>query len=94
MYKRQGLVVAEALACGTPVAGFARGALPELLDETCGVLAPPGDIEGLAEAIRRAATLDRDAARGHAERTCSVETMIDEYERHYRELAPTPVAAA
>jgi len=89
-----GLVVAEALACGTPVAGFARGALPELLDETCGVLAPPGDIEGLAEAIRRAATLDRDAARGHAERTCSVETMIDEYERHYRELAPTPVAAA
>ena len=27
-----GLVVAEALACGTPVVGFARGALPELID--------------------------------------------------------------
>ena len=31
-----GLVVAEALACGTPVAGFARGALPELLPSPVG----------------------------------------------------------
>ncbi len=82
-----GLVVAEALACGTPVAGFARGALPELLDETCGALAAPDDVEGLAAAIARAAGLNRAAVRAHAERTCSAEAMIDEYERLYAELA-------
>ena len=82
-----GLVVAEALACGTPVAGFARGALPELLDNTCGVLAAPDDVDGLGTAITQAARLDRAAARRRAERTCSVETMIDGYEDLYAELA-------
>jgi len=82
-----GLVVAEALACGTPVAGFDRGALPELLDDTCGVLARPGDVDGLAAAITAAARLDRAAARRRAVGTCSVETMVDGYERRYRELA-------
>lgn len=82
-----GLVVAEALACGTPVAGFARGALPELLDATCGVLVAPGDVPGLATAIERAAGLDRRSARVHAERTCSSETMVEGYEALYSELA-------
>ena len=82
-----GLVVAEALACGTPIAGFARGALPELLDDSCGVLVAPGDVDALAGAIRAAAHLDRAAARRHAVRTCSVETMVDGYERIYHELA-------
>ncbi len=85
-----GLVVAEALACGTPVAGFARGALPELVDASCGVLAAPGDVAGLARAILAAAGLDREAARRHAERTCSVEAMVDGYERLYREIAAGP----
>jgi glycosyltransferase involved in cell wall biosynthesis len=82
-----GLVVAEALACGTPVAGFARGALPELLDDACGALAPSGDVDALAAAITTAAHLDRGAVRRHAEATCSVETMIDGYEHLYERLA-------
>nr|WP_211176863.1 glycosyltransferase [Pseudonocardia acidicola] len=81
-----GLVVAEALACGTPVAGYARGALPELLDDSCGVLAAPGDVGGLAAAIVRAARLHRAAARRRAERVCSVEAMVLGYERLYRDL--------
>lgn len=82
-----GLVVAEALACGTPVAGFARGALPEIVDERCGVLAAPGDVAGLAGAITTAARLDRAQARRHAEATCSAETMVDGYEELYRTAA-------
>jgi glycosyltransferase involved in cell wall biosynthesis len=82
-----GLVVAEALACGTPVAGFARGALPELLDDATGVLVAPDDVDALAAAIPRAARLDRAAVRRHAEDTCSVESMVDGYERLYEELA-------
>jgi glycosyltransferase involved in cell wall biosynthesis len=82
-----GLVVAEALACGTPVAAFGRGAVPGLLDETCGVLTEPDDVPGLAAAIVTASGLDRGAARRRAERYCSVTSMVDGYERVYAELA-------
>jgi glycosyltransferase involved in cell wall biosynthesis len=81
-----GLVVAEALACGTPVAAFARGGIPEIIDETCGVLARPGDVAELAASIRAAAGLDRRAARVRARAHCSVRAMVDGYERVFAEI--------
>lgn len=75
-----GLVVAEALASGTPVAAFRRGGIPEVVDLECAVLAEPDDIDSLAAAIRAAASLDRRAARRRAEVHCSLERMVDEYE--------------
>ena len=78
-----GLVVAESLACGTPVAGFARGALPELVDHGHARLVRPDDVDALARAMVEAAELDRGAARAHAVATCSVEAMIDGYENLY-----------
>lgn len=78
-----GLVVAEALACGVPVAAFARGAIPELLDATIGSLAVPDDSASLAQAALAAETLDRHACRAHAERRCDADRMIDEYEALY-----------
>lgn len=88
-----GLVAAEAMACGTPVAAFARGALPELVPEHVGALAAPDDVEALAAAIQRAERCDRAAVRAHAERACSLDRMVDEYEALYAELT-TPVVAA
>ena len=83
-----GLVVAESLACGTPVAGFARGALPELVDDSCARLVTAGDVTGLAAALTAAVGLDRRAARARAVATCSVEAMVDGYELLYdRRLA-------
>jgi len=82
-----GLVVTEALACGTPVVGFARGALPEILDATCGVLVPPDDIDALADAVHRARRIERVACRRHAERHGSLERMTDRYEDLYAGLA-------
>jgi glycosyltransferase involved in cell wall biosynthesis len=82
-----GLVVAEALSAGTPVAAFARGAVPELVTERCATLAEPGDVEGLAAAIRRSSKLSRAEARAHAVKTCSAARMVDEYERLYRSVA-------
>ncbi|WP_088185374.1 glycosyltransferase family 4 protein [Sphingobium sp. Z007] len=79
-----GLVVAEALACGVPVAAFARGAIPEILDVTCGVLATPDDVASLAQATLRALTLDRPACRTRAEQTCDAEHMVDNYEALYQ----------
>ena len=83
-----GLVVAEALACGVPVAAFARGAIPEILDATCGVLATPDDVGSLADAGMAALTLDRRACRARAEAMCDVERMVDSYEALYaRQIA-------
>jgi glycosyltransferase involved in cell wall biosynthesis len=81
-----GLVVAEALACGTPVAAFARGGIPEIVDETCGVLAQPGDIAELAASIRAAMGLDRRAARLRAQTQCSVQAMVDGYEQVFAQV--------
>jgi glycosyltransferase involved in cell wall biosynthesis len=80
-----GLVAAEAMACGTPVAAFARGALPEIVDARAGRLARPGDTEDLARALLAAATLDRAAVRQTACRRLSMTRMVDDYEAVYRD---------
>ncbi|MBB5747597.1 glycosyltransferase [Brevundimonas variabilis] len=78
-----GLVVAEALACGVPVAAFARGAIPEILTPDCGVLATPDDAVALAAATRQALMLDRAACRARAVAACDADGMIDAYEALY-----------
>ncbi len=74
-----GLVVAEALACGTPVAAFDRGAVGEILDSETGRLAPPGAVAALAGAALEARKLDRRVCRDRAERRCSAGAMVDRY---------------
>ncbi len=81
-----GLVVAEALATGTPVAALGRGAIPELLTPTTGVVATSEDPADLAAAIAAAARLDRSAARAWAEEHASITSMVDGYERIYDQL--------
>ena len=88
-----GLVVAEALACGTPVAAFRRGGVPDILDMRSGVLATPDDPASLADAAIRAMRLDRVDCRARATRTCDAEAMIDAYEALYREMLETPEEA-
>jgi glycosyltransferase involved in cell wall biosynthesis len=96
-----GLVAAEALACGTPVAAFARGAIAEVVDESCGVLARPDDADSLAAAAVRAQSLDRKDCRIRAERHCDVRVMVEIYESLYERVtarkggrAPVEMAAA
>jgi len=53
------LAALEAMAHGVPVAAFALGGLPDLLtDGVDGFLAPPGDVDALAAAVRRWHGLD------------------------------------
>lgn len=81
-----GLVVAEALACGTPVAAFDRGAVAEILDGHSGRLAPPDDVPALARAIGEAAGLDRRGCRRRAEEACSLRSMVGRYHALYEDL--------
>lgn len=82
-----GLVVAESLACGTPVAGFAIGALPQLVVDDTGVLVPPQDIPALATAITAACKKDRKLCRTHAEDHFAVELMVSAYEDEFKAMA-------
>ncbi len=88
-----GLVAAEAMACGTPVASFARGGLAELITEDGGRMAPPDDVPALVDAIRTAAELPRECVRRYAQAELSLARMVDEYERLYAQLDGIPVAA-
>lgn len=82
-----GLVAAESLACGTPVIGFARGGVPEVVDDNCAILVGPDDVSALADAVLRWRSLSRGDARRRAESHCAGARMIDEYEQLYRDLA-------
>lgn len=81
-----GLVAAEAMSCGTPVAAYDNGALREIVDDRTGVLVAAGDINGLGRALVEAATRDRGAVRRRACDQFSLERMVDRYEQVYREM--------
>jgi len=69
--------VLEAMSCGTPVAGFAAGGIPEMVTNgRNGLLAEPGDIAGLCTALR--AILSRDDMREAMSRDCR-ETVLKNY---------------
>ena len=48
-----GIAYVEALAAGLPVVASRSGGAIEIVDESCGVLVPPGDSEALAAALER-----------------------------------------
>ena len=69
-----GLVVIEALACGTPVIAFPCGSMPELLDE--GVTARlPRTVDEAVRAVRELDALDRNACRRAFEERFTAERM-------------------
>lgn len=80
-----GLVMAEALACGTPVVTLARGAAPEIVDDgETGYLAD--DEDGLVAAIEKVGGLSRARCREVAEKRFSAARMVAEHELLYEEL--------
>ena len=81
-----GLVMVEAMACGTPVAAFGVGAVPEVVEQGVGGRwVPPG--ESLGDAVRSAVQLDRRRVREAAVERFDYRRMVDAYERLYRQLA-------
>jgi len=80
-----GLVMIEALACGTPVIAYRRGSVPEVLDD--GVTG--WIVEGCEEAVQavaRVSTLSRTRCRQVFEERFSVPRMTRDYLRIYQQL--------
>ncbi len=61
-----GIVVVEALGAGLPVVSTAMGGVLEIVDDSCGMLVPPGDVESLANALRQL-LMDTDLRRKFAD---------------------------
>ena len=80
-----GIVMAEAMACGTPVLGFDRGAVPEVVvDGVTGFVRP--DVDGLIEVVRRLSEIDRATCRARVERYYSDLAIVDGYLGLYHAL--------
>ena len=83
-----GLVMAESLACGTPVIAFPSGAAPEIVDDgTTGFLC--ADVDSAVEAVSRIETLDRAACRTAAEERFAASRMVSDYAALYATLQGT-----
>jgi glycosyltransferase involved in cell wall biosynthesis len=80
-----GLVMIEAIGCGTPVIAWPCGSAPEVIDEgVTGFLV--SDIDAAARAVESAGVLDRRRIRGTFERRFSAEAMGRAYVDVYRRL--------
>ena len=80
-----GLVMIEAMACGTPVLAVKRGSVAEVVDEGITGFTATTPAE-LAPLVARACSLDRRKVRDHAASRFSHTKMVDDYLAHYREL--------
>ncbi len=79
----------EAMACGTPVVGFATGGTPEQLAGGKGIAVKAGDQKAFTEAVRKAISEDNGLLRGIELAKCirrdnSVERMVEAYQEVYQ----------
>ena len=80
-----GLVLAEAMACGTPVAALRRGAVDEVVDDgvTGGVF---DSLDALVDGLPRVLALDRSIVRSRAVEHFGPDSMVDAHVEAYSRL--------
>jgi glycosyltransferase involved in cell wall biosynthesis len=84
-----GLAMVEAMACGTPVIAFARGAAPELVvDGETGFLVR--DVDSMLGALRKIDTIDPYRCRQHVQANFDVGVMVEGYLSLYRQIVGAP----
>ncbi len=84
-----GLVMTEAMACGTPVIATPRGSVPEVIaDGETGFIVPvEGYADHAADALKRVSNIDPKACRERVERSFSKEAMVAGYEAVFERAA-------
>jgi glycosyltransferase involved in cell wall biosynthesis len=80
-----GLVLIEAMSCGTPCIAWRTGSIPEVVDDgVTGFVV--GSVEEAVRAVARVSRLDRYAVRARFQRRFSVDRMTNDYLRIYEQL--------
>ena len=80
-----GIVLIEAMACGTPVIAHPFGSVPEIIpDGVCGFLVR--DVDEAVGAVRRLGEIDRRECRSHFELNFTDERMARDYVKIYHQL--------
>jgi glycosyltransferase involved in cell wall biosynthesis len=88
-----GIVMAEAMACGTPVLGLRRGSVPEVVEHGVSGLVVD-TLDQMVAAIPRLKSLDRRACRARVEACYSESAVAEDYLTVYRQLLSQRSAAA
>src|SRR4029450_5525103 len=80
-----GLVMTEAMACGTPVVAWGNGSVPEVVaaGETAFIIP---SVQEMAAAIARVSDLDPHVMRARVKEQFSAEGMVASYERIYQQV--------
>ncbi|MDN5004599.1 glycosyltransferase family 4 protein [Bradyrhizobium sp. GCM10027634] len=90
-----GLVMIEAMACGTPVIAYRSGSVPEVVEDGVTGFIVDGEEQAIA-AVNEVGRLDRRRVRARFEERFAASRMAREYEGRYRQLmracAPLPMA--
>ncbi len=73
-----GIVMIEAMACGTPVIAFNRGSVNEVVDENVTGF-KVGDFNGMVGAIKKLPLINRNACREQAEKRFDVAVIAKQY---------------
>jgi glycosyltransferase involved in cell wall biosynthesis len=81
-----GLVMIEAMACGTPVIAFNRGSVPEVIDEGVTGFVVEDETSAVA-AVSQLANLPREGVRQRFDERFTARRMATDYLEVYRELA-------
>jgi len=76
-----GLVMIEAMSCGTPVIATNRGSAPEIVVEgvTGRIIDSPDNIAGFIDAVSSISSISRQSCRDHVENVFTVSRMTDSY---------------
>ena len=80
-----GLVMIEAMACGTPVIAWRRGSVPEIIEHGVTGFIVEKEAEAI-DAIERIPTLDRRRVRAAFERQFTARRMAESYRRCFQRL--------
>jgi len=88
-----GLVMIEAMACGTPVIAYRAGSVPEVVEDGVTGFIVESEEEAVA-AVSKLGRLDRRMIRARFEERFSARRMVREYENLYRNLTATTNSAS
>lgn len=81
-----GLVMIEAMACGTPVISFPYGAVPEVVkNKETGFIV--NSINEMVDAVKKIDQIEPEKCRKHVEKKFGVFRMVDEYEKIYKNIS-------